>query len=304
MAALPRTPAARRHVRAEGNDLVDTTAHRTRTAAPAPPDARLAGLVALLDQLTQRAGATTKAVGDGRDLRQVAWAEQDPYVLRLLAEAARAYLQLDAEHHRVEQARRGLQHLATHDVLTGLPNRTLVLDRLEHALASAARSGGGIAVLFIDIDGFKQINDTLGHAHGDIVLAEIGARLRRTNRDGDTVGRMSGDEFVVVCENLPDTSDEVVDVVRLLARRIADALSCPSPDGLREVVVSASIGAAVSTPAPSAGAAGLLRTADAAMYRSKHAGGGRLTIAGRDPGLHLVRAGAGAIPPPGQEGPA
>lgn len=269
------------------------------TASPSPaPDARAAGLIALLDQLTQRTRhASTSPVGDGRDLRQIPWAEQDPYVLRLLVGAARAYLELDAEHQRVDQLRQGLEHLATHDALTGLPNRTLLLDRIEHALLSASRTGGRVAVLFIDVDGFKEINDTLGHAYGDIVLCEIAARLRHATRDGDTVGRLSGDEFLVVCENLPTSTSEVADALRSLARRFAAALSRPSPDGVREVVVSASIGAAITARHPTNDVAGLLREADAAMYAAKRAGGDRLSIASSEPGMHLVPPGPAASAP-------
>lgn len=268
-----------------------------RSSPSSRHDEQEAALIGVLDELAGRAHASAADFGDGRELRSIRWAEQDPYVVRLLADAARAYLRLDAEHRHAELMRRGLEHVATHDALTGLPNRVLLLDRIQDALGSAGH-GGCVAVLFVDIDGFKLINDTLGHAAGDIVLTEVAARLRGATRDGDTVGRMSGDEFVVVCPNLTGTQEQMVSTLHDLGRRVATALRRPSPGGVREVVVSASVGAAIAVPTPGApatadrlrsDAADLLDRADGAMYASKRAGKGRLTIAAPERGLHLVR---------------
>ncbi len=150
-----------------------------------------------------------------------------------------------------------LRQLALHDPLTGLANRTLVQDRLRGA------AQGSAAVVILDLDRFKDINDSLGHAIGDVVLVEVSERLRRTVRSGDTVGRLGGDEFVVV---LPDVRhrDEVLTTVR----RILEAIERPVVHDDRRFRLSASAGVAFS-PEHAASADGLLRAADAAMYRAK-----------------------------------
>ena len=155
-----------------------------------------------------------------------------------------------------------------HDPLTGLPGRELILDRLEQALRGVARSGGSVAVLFCDLDRFKEVNDTLGHAAGDRVLALVGERLRGVLREEDTAGRIGGDELIVVCTGL--TAE--VDAPRI-ADRIGAALREPVDiDGL-EVEVTCSIGIALARPGDAPG--DLLRAADAAMYRAKERGGDR-----------------------------
>ena len=154
-----------------------------------------------------------------------------------------------------------VRHQATHDALTGLPNRVLFMDRL---LAGLPTSGPGahLGVLFCDLDGFKSVNDSLGHAAGDELLRQVSARLRGAVRPGDTVGRLSGDEFAIVLPGLEDPGD-----AHGLAGRVVDCFAEPFRLEGREVSVGTSVGVAVHEPG--GGAEALLRQADAAMYRHK-----------------------------------
>ncbi len=162
------------------------------------------------------------------------------------------------------RARRELEHRAMHDQLTGLPNRDLLMDRLSVALARLGRQGTAVGVLFIDLDGFKEVNDVHGHDVGDELLISVAARLRHEVRDGDTVARFGGDEFVVLCEDLVR-----IEAAEPLARRLAEAVAQPLTTGERLLVVHASIGVVVEqNPATSAEA--LVKKADAEMYRVKH----------------------------------
>jgi diguanylate cyclase (GGDEF)-like protein/PAS domain S-box-containing protein len=168
-----------------------------------------------------------------------------------------------------ERAREQLTHHALHDPLTGLPNRTLMLDRLEVALAQRQR--GGVAVMFVDLDHFKLINDGLGHTAGDRLLTSAAARLRAVLRPGDTVARFGGDEFVVLAESVIDDRD-----AEGLAERISGALAEPFDVYGEEVFLTASIGIAIAASgSPDADGDALLRDADAAMYRAKAAGRAR-----------------------------
>ncbi len=171
--------------------------------------------------------------------------------------------------HRAEDAAR---HDALHDALTGLPNRRLLTDRLGHALARSARSGERHAVMFLDVDRFKLVNDSLGHDAGDRLLCLLGPHLCAAVRPSDTVARFGGDEFVVLCENVRDEQHAAS-----LAQRLIDAVrGCFDLDG-REHVASASVGVAVTngtrcTPEE------VLRDADTAMYRAKEGGRGRFAM--------------------------
>ncbi len=158
-----------------------------------------------------------------------------------------------------------LRRQAVHDGLSDLPNRTLLVDRLETALARLPRFSGSVAVLFIDVDNFKLINDSLGHTAGDSVVLAVAQRLRRTVRSCDTVGRFGGDEFVVVSE------DTDVDEVRRQADRIREAVSTPLTVAGRTVTVTVSIGC-VTSKDPAASPDSLLADADMAMYEAKKAG--------------------------------
>ena len=155
-------------------------------------------------------------------------------------------------------------HASLHDPLTGLANRALVLDHLDLALARADRRSSLAAVIFLDLDDFKPINDTLGHSAGDEILVRIAERLRSAVRPSDTLGRWGGDEFVVVCEDLQRASEAPAIVARLAA-----AFDEPFTTLGTELHVAASIGVAVSAGGDDHPAA-LIHAADAAMYRVKH----------------------------------
>jgi diguanylate cyclase (GGDEF)-like protein/PAS domain S-box-containing protein len=165
-----------------------------------------------------------------------------------------------------------LGHLALHDTLTDLPNRALAVERLDAALGRLRASEAMVAVLFLDLDRFKIVNDGLGHDTGDELLVAVGRRLAASVRRNDTVARFGGDEFVVICEDLTEMHQ-----VEELADRAIRALSEPFALERSEVVVTASIGIAV-TRRPSDRAASLLRDADAAMYRAKSLGGARYEL--------------------------
>jgi diguanylate cyclase (GGDEF)-like protein len=156
--------------------------------------------------------------------------------------------------------------LATTDPLTGLPNRRMLVEQLDLALGRARRLGTAVALLSVDLDRFKEVNDTLGHAFGDDVLAEVAKRLRAGARVSDVVARMGGDEFVVLLSDLPiEEAQEIASGVR---QRIFDELGHVVPVGPIEVRVPASVGIALfPLEAPDADA--LLALADSAMYTRK-----------------------------------
>ncbi len=162
-----------------------------------------------------------------------------------------------------------LAHQALHDTLTGLPNRALFYDRLEHALTRIERSDSGVAVLFMDLDNFKVVNDSLGHTAGDQLLIALAGRLRECVRPVDTVARLGGDEFTILLEDVVDA-----EAPTQLAEGIAELLRKPFELFGRDVYVSASIGIAISGPGK-AHPDDLLRRADVAMYKAKGAGKGQ-----------------------------
>jgi len=166
-----------------------------------------------------------------------------------------------------KDAEAALAHQALHDPLTGLPNRALLLDRLARSLARARRRGDRCAVLFVDVDDFKLVNDSLGHERGDELLLELSARLAELVRTHDTVARLGGDEFVLVLEGLPDDAEALA-----VAGRVRAALATPFVVAGQRLAVRASVGVAVSDG--SARGADLIRDADTAMYRAKDGGGG------------------------------
>jgi diguanylate cyclase (GGDEF)-like protein len=168
---------------------------------------------------------------------------------------------------------------ALKDALTGLPNRTLFQDRVTHALARAQRQPGRVAVLFADLDGFKDVNDTLGHAVGDEVLAAVGQRLRNCFRLADTAARLGGDEFAILLEDLDDEGDAVG-----LVERFLEELAEPFQLAAGPITVRASVGIALSRAGMDADE--LLRNADVAMYTAKAAGRDRLRMF--EDGMHAA----------------
>jgi diguanylate cyclase (GGDEF)-like protein/PAS domain S-box-containing protein len=177
----------------------------------------------------------------------------------------------------IGERRRGeeqLAYLAYHDALTGLPNRILVEQEIDLALARARRAGGAAALMFVDLDDFKEVNDRLGHAAGDRLLASVSARLRGVLRDSDVLARQGGDEFLVL---LGDLSDDPTAAAESVAGKLLSALLEPFVVAGTEVRTGASIGVSLY-PDDAADTEALLRHADVAMYRAKAAGGGRLVL--------------------------
>jgi diguanylate cyclase (GGDEF)-like protein len=215
------------------------------------------------------------------------WSEHDLALARLYVDIAASYIALADERDREQKARRELEHRVTHDELTGLPNRGLLFDRLEHAVLAASRHLRTVAVLFVDIDDFKEINDALGHAFGDTVLVEVSRRLGLTLRANDTLARLAGDEFVVICEDLTGSPIQIDRWLHALGRRIQLTLRQPPIVWQTEIMLSVSIGAAVTTQGR--GARELISDADRAMYVAKQRGGGRLVISKRNDGSSTRR---------------
>jgi len=247
-------------------------------------DLALLGLIAacayLLALLTEAGEWFERWVG-----RHEAWELDEILILLTLLSVAlaafawRRWKEADFEIARREKLQEELEHRATHDALTDLPNRALLMDRLEHAVERTARERVLMAVLFIDLDDFKDINDAFGHGAGDRLLAQAAGRLKLSVRAADTVSRLGGDEFVVVLEGVEDAerTAEVVD-------RIMEGLSAPFALGRDEASVSASIGVAfldgmlVLDRVAEREAEELVRAADRAMYRAKREGGARYEI--------------------------
>jgi diguanylate cyclase (GGDEF)-like protein len=189
------------------------------------------------------------------------------FVLAFLLSASVAILRVARLLNRAGEARdeaeRQLKHKSLHDPLTGLANRRLFMDRLRHAFALRARRQTQLGVLFVDLDSFKQINDSRGHACGDEILREVARRLLESVRPGDTVCRHGGDEFTILCEDVADEAG-----AQMVAARIAEALDRPMSARVGQQVVGASVGIAVTGEALTSPEE-MLRRADAAMYEAK-----------------------------------
>jgi diguanylate cyclase (GGDEF)-like protein/PAS domain S-box-containing protein len=235
------------------------------------PDERESADVYLANLLAQPGGTLVNEVrlrhsdGTWRDFEVVATNMLDQPAVEGVVATCRDITQRKA-------FERELSRLAFTDTLTGLPNRALLRDRLTHALARAERQRWQVAVLFLDLDRFKVVNDSLGHASGDALLVEVANRINTCLRAGDTAARLGGDEFTVLLEDIVDEQQAVE-----VAERIAEALRLPVMVEGREVFVSASIGIATNTPRR-IGPDGVLRNADLALYRAKADGRARHAV--------------------------
>ncbi len=186
-----------------------------------------------------------------------------PAIRRALAEAA-ARAASKRHEERVHQ-------LAFYDPITGLPNRALLEDRLRTALARASRAAGGVAVLFMDLDRFKAVNDSLGHPAGDALLREVALRLPRCLRKADTAARWGGDEFIVLVPDLPGEREAAAEAVAVVIEKVQATLATPAPVAGQEVEVSTSIGVTLY-PWDGSNVTDLIKRADTAMYLAKDRG--------------------------------
>ncbi|MFC5462345.1 EAL domain-containing protein [Massilia niabensis] len=212
----------------------------------------------LVDDVTAQREAA-EAVRRARD-------ELEVRVTERTAELAGANALLQDEILERRQAEARVHHMAYHDSLTGLPNRALLSDRLERSILAAQRSGGKLAIMFLDLDRFKNINDSLGHATGDHLLKEVAGRLCRAVRASDTVARLGGDEFVVLVPGV-----HALEECSHIGDKIIDALAAPVPFEGHHLHISPSIGICVY-PDDGLDVETLMRNADAAMYQAKAAG--------------------------------
>ncbi|MEO5373213.1 MAG: diguanylate cyclase [Alphaproteobacteria bacterium] len=182
--------------------------------------------------------------------------------------------------HDITERRRAeeqVRHLASHDALTGLPNRALFLDRLAMALTATRRSGNRLALLFVDLDGFKAVNDTMGHAAGDALLKMVASRLTTCVREMDTIARLGGDEFTILLVNVTDPQAAI-----RVAQKVLSVLGQPFPIDDREAHIGASIGIA-QCPEDGESTETLLAAADRAMYEVKKAGKNNYVLASSTP---------------------
>ena len=206
-------------------------------------------------------------------------AAQDLAAAQTLADVAAAYLVNARARQQALEASEQFRTSALHDALTGLPNRLLLQQRFEHAAQRARRSHSTSGVLFVDLDRFKRVNDTYGHGVGDQLLVAVAGRLSALLRPGDTLARVSGDEFVILCEDLTQLGD-----VELLVTRLVAAFATAFPLERMELVITASVGVAYCGPGEAITDQHLV-AADTAMYQAKRSGGA--THRGVD--LHFVQ---------------
>ncbi len=198
--------------------------------------------------------------------------ERQVDVAQTLADVAAAYLVNAEVHADLVASTRQANHIALHDPLTGLPNRALMFERLVSAIHRSQRTGSLVAIMYIDLDSFKEVNDTLGHRLGDELLLIVAQRLTALLRPGDTVARIGGDEFVVLCDDIADASH-----LDRIANRVSDAFRLQFDVSTGPVEVSASVGISIGHQT-STSPEHLLEQADAAMYRAKRGGGGHYVL--------------------------
>jgi diguanylate cyclase (GGDEF)-like protein len=262
------------------NRFTDTIDHATSDADGAVSTGVVIGLLslcltlgfgtaiarALLRQLQQALKvAQTVAAGDLTSRIEVTSRDETGQLLQALKDMNDSLVRSVDEHKRLEAL---LQHQASHDTLTGLPNRALLQDRLKQAIATATRSPSPIWIIFVDLDRFKLVNDSLGHKAGDAMLKQVAARLQSAVRESDTVARLGGDEFVLI---LPERVDGSGSLSAAVVQRILDAVAGPMIIEGHEFVTTCSMGIAVY---PDDGADGetLMTRADIAMYSAKEVG--------------------------------
>jgi diguanylate cyclase (GGDEF)-like protein len=223
-------------------------------------------LQGLISRPIENLAATMLTVSSEQDYsRRVAMERSDE--LGTLVENFNEMLnQIQVRDADLQEKQQRLNYLAYHDALTGLANRLLFDDRLQHALENARRLGNRVALFFIDLDRFKNINDSLGHKTGDMVLKEVSARLSAVIRAGDTLARLGGDEFVVICEQAADRQG-----IAILATKVQQVLNQPLQCGRQDLFVSGSIGVSVF-PDDGECVESLMQCADVAMYQAKELG--------------------------------
>ncbi|MDF2180625.1 EAL domain-containing protein [Neptuniibacter sp. CAU 1671] len=192
------------------------------------------------------------------------------------------YVSLFSDITQLKKQQKQLEHIAHYDALTGLPNRILLNDRLRHAMVQDARRGEHVAVIFLDLDGFKEVNDTYGHKVGDLLLMSLAYRMKHVLREGDTIARLGGDEFVAVLMDLPETENCIPLIQRLLSA-VCETVSI----GGNSLQVSASLGVTFYPQADEVDAEQLLRQADQAMYQAKLAGKNRYCLFDAEEDRHL-----------------
>lgn len=195
----------------------------------------------------------------------------------------RNMLEVRLLHDEARNTAKALESMALHDALTGVANRHLLADRISAALANARRNNGSMAILYLDLDGFKQINDTLGHGVGDALLKMVAGRLATAVREEDTVGRLGGDEFVIALWNV-SCFDDVVTVASKLIRLV----SMPYVIENHNVSMTTSVGIGIY-PTHGADAKSLMERADTALYAAKRAGKDAFRISGQPDGPTLTR---------------
>jgi diguanylate cyclase (GGDEF)-like protein len=203
---------------------------------------------------------------------------EEMHAAQTLADVAAAYLLNSQSWAELTDAAARFRHSSLHDELTGLPNRALFLERLDHAVQRARRSHRLVAVLYADLDRFKMINDLHGHSVGDELLVAFSGRLTAELRPGDTLARLSGDEFVVLCEDIrqPEEASRIVD-------RLDHAMLPPFTLSGVEVKITASVGVTFAGAGYDVHGEDILRQADSAMYEAKRTGGGRHVVAAPHP---------------------
>lgn len=216
------------------------------------------------------------------------WGPDEIAAAQLLADVAASYLVMAADRDDARSAQLELAGQALHDQLTGLPNRVLMFELISHALAAADRNGTAVAVLFIDLDRFKSVNDTFGHKAGDTVLTTVSQRMSAVLRGGDALGRLAGDEFLVLLHDFGDPSGPPPEItLAAVAERLRNAIRAPISLGDERIRISGSIGGVSTVDSPPA--TELIHDADTAMYQAKTAGRDRIVLQSAAPKSPLDR---------------